>query len=321
MWSNTRGREAIAAGTVGIELLRQANDQWTLVDTLAWTAIPLVYRGDLDEGLALGQEAAQLGRKLGHQAGEILALRATSSAACMQGSDLVELEWLAEQDLARCTAIKSPWMSQSHAWLAAFQFLRGDLERARTSAQRAIELEPLSAYSGIGWCYQFLCSAYEGDTETCTTMLAEARRSFPASGARTAIGPTMQLLAAAHGSAVAGLSSQSADLYPLVAELTEELAVALFDFTLVHRVAGMAAAAAGRWEDATAHFDTALRQAREIPVVLEEPQVKHWYGKMLLNRGRPQDSDRAHEMIEEALAGYGSLGMPLHLAEAEQLLR
>ena len=320
-WSNTRIRGAVTAGIQGIELLRRANDQWRLVDALAWTAIPLGYTGDLNAGLALGQEAVQLGRKLGHQGGEILGLRATSMIVCMRGSDLEELEKLAAQDLERCEAIKSPWMSQSHAWLAAFQILRGDLERAGASAQRAVELEPASAYSGIGWCYQFLCLAYGGYAEACTRMLAEASTRFPAAGTRTAIGTTMQVVAAAHGSAVAGLSSHAADLYPRVADLTEELPVALFDFTLVHRVAGMAAAAAGRWDDATAHFDTALRQAREFPVVLDEPQVKHWYGKMLLDRGRPGDAGGAKEMIEDALGGYRSLGMPLHQALAEALLR
>ncbi len=318
-WSNTRVRAAISAGTEGIELLRRANDQWTLVDALAWTAFPLGYSGETEKGLAFGLEAVELGRKLGHQGGEILALRATSLIACMQGNDLGALEQLAAQDLERCESIRSPWVSQSHAWLAAFQILRGDLQRARASAGRAVELEPVSAYSGVGWCYQFLCSAYDGAAEACSRMLAEARSRLPPAGTRTAIGPTMQVVAAAHGSVVAGLSSVAAELYPLVAELTEELPVALFDFALVHRVAGMAAAAAGRWEDATAHFEAALRQAGEFPVVLEEPQVKHWYGKMLLDRGRPEDAGRAREMIEHARAGYLTLGMPLHLAMAEQL--
>ncbi len=285
-WSNTRAYGAVTAGTLAIELLRRANDQWTLVDALAWTAIPLGYTGDLGAGLALGQEAVQLGRKLGHQGGEILGLRATSMIACMRGRDLEELEQLAAQDLERCEAIKSPWMSQSHAWLAAIQILRGDLGRSRASAQRAVEFEPVSAYSGVGWCYQFLCLAYGGDAEACSTMLAEANANFPAAGTRTAIGPTMQVVAAAHGSAVVGLSSSAADLYPLVADLAEELPVALFDFTLVHRVAGMAAAAAGKWKTPPP-TSTPPFASRGFPVVLEEPQVKHWYGKMLLGKAGP----------------------------------
>lgn len=320
-WSNTRVHAAVEAGADGIDLLRQANDQWTLVDALSWTALPLGYRGDLDAAFALGQEAALLARKLGHQGGEILALRATSSIACMRGDDLEEWERLAAQDLDRCDAIKSPWRSQSHAWLAGVQILRGDLARAGASARRAIEVEPVSAYSGIGWCYEFLCLAYGGDTAACARLLAEARPTFPLPGARAAIGPTLQLVAAAHGAVVAGLSADAADLYPRLADLPEELPVTLFDVSLVHRVAGMAAAAAERWEDAAAHFDSALRQARAFPVVVEEPQVKHWYGKMLLDRGRPEDSGRAKEMIAEAFAGYRSLGMPLHMALAEHLLR
>jgi tetratricopeptide (TPR) repeat protein len=319
-WSNTRVRDAVAAGRQAIELLRRANDQWTLVDALAWTAIPLAYLGGLEEAVSLGEEAAQLGRRLGHQGGEILALRATSMHACMTGHDLAELERVAAADLARCVSIKSPWMSQSHAWLAAFQILQGDLERARDSARRAAELEPLSAYTGVAWCYEFLCPAYGGDAEVCRTMLAEARTGFPAVGELAPVGRSVQLVAGVHGAVVAGLIEEAAALYPQVAALAEEMPVTLFDFTIVDRVAAMAAAAGERWEEAVTHFESALRIAREFPVVVEEPQVQHWYGKMLLDRGRPEDAVRAKEMVEAALAGYGSLGMPLHAAMAERLL-
>jgi hypothetical protein len=53
---------------------------------------------------------------------------------------------------------------------------------------------------------------------------------------------------------------------------------------------------------------------------LEQPQVLHWFGKALLDRGRPEDTDRAREMIEAALRDYRALGMPLHVRRAEQLL-
>jgi hypothetical protein len=93
-----------------------------------------------------------------------------------------------------------------------------------------------------------------------------------------------------------------------------------FDLTLVQRIAGMAAAAAGLWDQADAHFETAGRQAHEFPNRVDAPRVQHWHAKMLLDRGDPDDRDRARAMLADALDGYRKLGMPLLAAMAEELL-
>ncbi|HZU78806.1 MAG TPA: hypothetical protein VE991_02725, partial [Acidimicrobiales bacterium] len=320
-WSNTRIHDAISTGYQAIELLRRAKDQWTLVDALSWTAFPLNATGDVEAGLALGTEAAELAKRLGHQAGEVLGLRSVGLNAYMLSRDLSEVERIVREDLARCDAIQSPWVAQSYGWLAAVQLLRGDLDGARASAQRASEVEPLSAYSGVGWSYEFLVAAYSGERATCTAMLEEARGLLPAPGRRQGLGRTVQLIAAVHGSVVAGLPADAAELYPAVADLVDELPLSFFDITLTNRVAGMAAAAAGHWDEAVSHFETALRQAREWPVVIEEPQVKLWYGRTLLERGRSEDEARGRALVDEARTAYADLGMPLHTALADALLR
>ena len=72
-----------------------------------------------------------------------------------------------------------------------------------------------------------------------------------------------------------------------------------------------ACAAAGFWSEAEAHFEAAGRQAREFPNRIDGPQVLHWHAKMLLDRGDPDDRDRARTMLGDALASYRKLGMPL----------
>ena len=126
----------------------------------------------------------------------------------------------------------------------------------------------------------------------------------------------MVLFFAANGCVVAGLRDEAAALYPLVAERTDELPISLFDLVLTQRIAGMAAAAAERWDEAESHFEAALRQAEDFPNRLDEPQVKHWFGKMLLDRGQPQDEGRGREMLSSAIEGYTTLSMPLHAAMA-----
>jgi tetratricopeptide (TPR) repeat protein len=85
-------------------------------------------------------------------------------------------------------------------------------------------------------------------------------------------------------------------------------------------VAGMAAAAGGQWEKAEEHYRTALRQAHEIPHKIEQPEVRRWYARMLIDRDAPGDQDKARELLTEAIAMYREIGMPKHVEMAEALL-
>jgi tetratricopeptide (TPR) repeat protein len=201
------------------------------------------------------------------------------------------------------------------------RILRGDVEEAVRDADRSIELEPPSAFTGFGWSYKFLSQAYGQDVEACRRLLADQRGSLPDPGERASIGRTSMVIFAAYGCVVSALHDEAAALYPLVAERTDQIPIGLFDLVLTQRVAGMAAAAAERWDDAARHFEAALQQAEEFPNRIDEPQVRHWFGKMLLDRGRPQDHARGREMVGSAIDRYTTIGMPLHAAMARDLLR
>jgi len=82
----------------------------------------------------------------------------------------------------------------------------------------------------------------------------------------------------------------------------------------------MAAAAGGQWEKAEERYQTALRQAHEIPVVIQQPEVRRWYARMLIDRDGPGDREKARELLTEALAMYRRIGMPKHVEMAEALL-
>jgi tetratricopeptide (TPR) repeat protein len=82
----------------------------------------------------------------------------------------------------------------------------------------------------------------------------------------------------------------------------------------------MAAAAGEHWEKAEEHYQTALRQAHEIPVVIGQPEVRRWYARMLIDRDAPGDREKARELLTEAVAMYRRIGMPKHVEMAEALL-
>jgi tetratricopeptide (TPR) repeat protein len=82
----------------------------------------------------------------------------------------------------------------------------------------------------------------------------------------------------------------------------------------------MAAAAGGQWQKAEEHYQTALRQAHELPFVIEQPEVRRWYARMLMDRNAPGDRDKARQLLTEAIAMYRQIGMPKHQEMAQALL-
>jgi tetratricopeptide (TPR) repeat protein len=129
------------------------------------------------------------------------------------------------------------------------------------------------------------------------------------------------LLAVAEGLAIIRERDDAASLYPLVLEAAEtgNIAMWLTD-TLIQTTLGIAAACGQQWERAEEHFETALRQAHELPNVLAQPETRRWYAWMLLGRDAPGDRDKARELLTEAIAMYRKIGMPKHIEMAEALL-
>ena len=94
----------------------------------------------------------------------------------------------------------------------------------------------------------------------------------------------------------------------------------MWTWGLLQTVAGMAAAAGKQWEEAEQHYQTALRQALDLPAVMEQAEVRRFYACMLIDRDGPGDRDKARELLTEAIEGYRRIGMPKHVEMAEALL-
>jgi tetratricopeptide (TPR) repeat protein len=319
-WSNTRLAEALEDGRASIAHLRRAADLWTLVDALAWTAYPATYTGSVAEGRDLGQEAVDLGQRVGNFGGEILGRRAVAFANVLETADLEEFELRAREDLAAFESIRSPWVSQSHSWLSRVLLARGDLDGALHHADESVRLEPKSAWTGVGWSAKFYALAVAGDRDACRTMLDDVPAPLPEPGTVASMGQTTILYTAALGCATVGFADEAAALHALVVEQSEVFPLSPFDQTLAIRIAGVCAAAGEQWELAEEHFEDARRLADEWPNRLDRPHVLHSHARMLLARGEPADRERAHAMLAEALATYEALGMPLHADRARAIL-
>ena len=85
--------------------------------------------------------------------------------------------------------------------------------------------------------------------------------------------------------------------------------------------AGIAAICVGNWTRAEEHLQAAIRQADTAPYRVAQPAARYWYADMPLTRDAPGDSARARDLLGEALAMFGSLGMPVYsrrVAERQQ---
>jgi tetratricopeptide (TPR) repeat protein len=130
------------------------------------------------------------------------------------------------------------------------------------------------------------------------------------------------LFTAVEGLAVLGERAEAAKLYPLVLEAMKTGTVSRFyDSRLLDTLAGIAASAGENWVQAEEHFQTALRRAEEMPYVIEQPEARRFYARMLLDRNAPGDREKARQLLEEAIEMYKKIGMPKHVEMAETLLR
>jgi tetratricopeptide (TPR) repeat protein len=130
------------------------------------------------------------------------------------------------------------------------------------------------------------------------------------------------LFAAVEGLAVLGERTEAAKLYPLVLERMKTGNIARPpDFRLLDTLAGIAAGAGGNWTKAEEHFRSALRRAEDLPHIIEQPDARRFYARMLLDRNAPGDREHAHRLLTEAIEMYNKIGMPKHTEMAQALLQ
>jgi serine/threonine protein kinase/tetratricopeptide (TPR) repeat protein len=313
-----RMREAVASARRAAEELRAAGDVWLLAEVLAFTYVALVWCGRLDEARKVGEELEPLATRLGHQGALFFAAMSRGWCDVNRTADLDAFEAFSRGGIETWQRA-GPWSMYGYLWLGWAHLWRGRWEEAKVAFQDGIQLEPPESHGGHFWGGLLLAKACAGDRDAC--QLFESKRAdLPRPGQAAAFGAWGFLLAAVEAMAGLGERDEAAGLYPLVIEAIDTGTVLMGCVNLLQRCAGIAAAAGERWDEAEEHFETALRQAHEIPVRIEQPEVRRWYAWMLIDRDGPGDRDKARTLLEEAIDAYTEIGMPKHVEMAEALL-
>jgi len=335
-WAYLQLPEMADSGLRAAGPLRSAGDLWPLADALWASQFGLLFLGRLDEVAKISQEVEALASRLGHLGALVQAGRARGLREFMLTGDIDKYEEFARGNLELCRSAGNPWICNSYTLLGLAHFCRGRWQEALEHFQEAVRLEPPGFWSGGEWSFLFSGKAYAGDKDAALATLEQRRDNLPRSGQVNTNGAWTMLFRVVEGLVVLGERNEAAKLYPLVLEAIDTGAVIpwLGD-RLLQTVAGIAAAAGEQWEQAEGHFETALRQAHEIPVVIEQPEVRRWYARMLIDRarsehpepveGRPSrssgaDLEKARQLLTEAIAMYRRIGMPKHVEMAETLL-
>ena len=320
IYSDAQMDPSIEVGSRATELLRRSGDLWTLCDSLSWTALAMNLAGRVSEAAVVGGEALGLSQRLGHVGGEILSNRAVLASQVLTDPDLERWEERVRRDLVLCESIRSPWVSQGHVWLAVALMHRGRLDEARAHLDTALELEPVSAFGGLAEAYGIMHFAYADDRDGFVAAFEAARPRLPGGPAATPWGSLLVPWCALQGAALLGMKEIAAEVDPHIQARASATPIGFFDGGLASRMRGTSAALDERWDEAEEELTLASRQVVEFPNVLDRPKVAHWHGKMLLDRGRPEDRDRARAMIESALDDYRAFGMAILATVAEELL-
>jgi tetratricopeptide (TPR) repeat protein len=310
-------------GVGAVEVLRDIGSPWDLASVLSLIEWSYFLTGQIAKSEEVHEELAPLAERIGHVVASLLTERGRAIREFAAHPDLDAYTQFAQRDFEICRDKELEWISNAYGFLGLDAFWRGDWEKALVHARTAVDTEPPGGFSGWAWTCEFLLTAYLGREERAVQMLDSWRPSLATGDGPATWGAWSSLHAAVEGLFILGRREEAAALYDAVVATrrTGSLFANVYFRRLTQTVAGIAAHAGGRFDRAGVHFEEALRQAAELPMVLEGAEARRFYAGMLAERDAPGDRERARQLLEEALETYRSVGTVRHADLAESMLK
>jgi hypothetical protein len=215
------------------------------------------------------------------------------------------------------------WEVISEVQLSVLDFFRGNWAGALSHAHASSRIDSeMSSIQGLGEGALFRQMAYSGERKGAQALLEKKCASLPVSGRENVRGAWWMLAMVVEGLFMLREQAQAGQLFPLVRELIDTGAVALWPIhRFTHTIAGVAAAGARQWEAAEGHFRTALQHAESFPDLLEQADIRRFHAMMLIDRAGPGDRGKAQTLLREALESYTQIGMPRHIEMIQALAK
>lgn len=305
-----RAEDQLVHARRSTELLRGTTNLWDFVPALEFAHMALFCLGRFGEMKEQEPEIERLADRTGHVGTTLFLHHTGAHRELLELGDLEAFAVGASKRLEAGIEAGFPWApSQSYVELGRVAWWRGEREQAEAHFRKARDLESESPLSGIAPAAHVLFLARRGD-RAALDLVAERESLLPEAGRPAGIGSWHLLLAAVEASALLGEVDRAAAMHPLVLHGRSQTGarVPLWSSVTFSRVAGISAAAAGRWEEAEDHFDKARGECEAMPNLLERPAVLYWLAWMLERRRKPGDGALSDDLMAESRNALREIG-------------
>lgn len=293
--------------------LRETGGLWGLAHVLGYIYFDLCIADRWDEADAIHAELWPLATRLDHPAALRMASRWHESLHFMRTGDMERALEAGRADIGLMPELDTPWAADGHTWVGLIQAMRGEEEEGLARLEEGARTANRGAFYGAHLGALFMQLAMAGRRDECMALLEELDGLLPRPGEPAGYGRVGIPAYLAEGWAVLGE-------WDRVAGLRELLTAAMAGGNLwrgwrmvpTSILVALAAAASGEFDVAETHYEDSLGIARRRGSKLAETEVQRIYGLALVDL-KPAEHTRGVGLLEDAAAGYASLGMD-HLA-------
>ncbi len=299
----------IEAGREAAAVFESEGALWDLCSVLGFVEFQAGTILQHEEASALSDHVAQLAHRLGHLGARYLVLADRVRRDGVMRGDLAVIRDLAREEIEVCEQADLPWLYTGHLYLGFAAHWDGRWKDAEREFRTALELEPPGAFGGQAAMHLALHVAEVGHGGEALELFERSGAALAVSGRANSLGAWNTLLGFVEVLSLLGRKDEVASLLPMVREALELGEWLAFDCRFVRTRAGIAAAAAGLWDEAEEHFARALETARRVGHRIEEAGVHRFRASMLADRAAPGDLERAQALLADAARLFREMGM------------
>ena len=301
-------------GREAFDTLVGTGELWHGGQALLTSFIPCVWMGRFDEGLARAEVGTPVLRRVGHLAALCWDARLRYMIELARTGGLDAFAAATDADVELCRVNRLRWLADAQVLAGTSSFWRGDWDTAAAHLEAAAAMPTPGAYVGR-YTASLLCfTAWRGDADRFDRLVAAHQEDLSVTGVLDrSLGRMAFALAELEGQVVLGRRDRAAALYPAALDaLARQVVLRPMDIRLVEVLAALAAAAGDDWPAAERHLAQAREQVDTLPQRREEPDLDRFEALVLTWRDRSGDRRRAQTLLERAVKGYRTMGMPRH---------
>jgi tetratricopeptide (TPR) repeat protein len=290
-----------------------------MVDTGTFVAFSYLMLGRPDDVYRILDEIDEVAPRIGHL--QALNLSRRVRFFSQQALDADGMLAYADDDLEQVKELEGEWLKDGYANQGWGAFWKGDWEEAEARYRLAID----EVSRGQPWVWNPVYPAlllhvlaYQGKRDEALAVFHANRADLPQPGKPSPLGAWGFLAFSIEALALLSEKDESHRLLPLIEECIGYGCLSIYGRS-THAAAGIAAAAGEDWDTAERHFEASVEWLARNPRFTEDFDTRRQYAAMLLARGGPGDRERAHALLDKAIAFGEAAGTVRHVELARKL--